>query len=121
MIYKKYIKLLMVQATCNSCEKIIKKICSEEKVYNECRACNLGVFGNCSCENYTRTLINYYCENCKCNVIHCKKCNKFYKNDVHKHTDDYYCNNCLKQKCDDDLLFYKNKYPNYKFEGHYDY
>lgn len=111
----------MVEDICNSCEKSVRKIRSEEEVYNECRACNLGVFGNCSCEQYTRTLIKYYCDNCDYYVLHCEKCKKYYKNDICKQTNEYHCRNCLKQKYDRELLFYKNQYPNYKFEGDYDY
>ena len=55
---------------------------------NECRTCNLGVFGKCECKYYNVQLVN--CKNCNIILNKCKECNKYFDKLIKN-----YCNNCI--------------------------
>lgn len=111
----------MTEPICNKCKTSVHKICNEETIHNQCGACRAGIFASCSCDNHTVDVTKYYCDKCKNYLLYCKNCNQCYNNDIHRQKDDYNCINCLKQKYNDALCFYKRKYPNYEFKGHLDY
>lgn len=58
-------------------ENILKKNVIERK-YNECNGCNLGVFGNCSCESIDISREINFCDNCNSELFMCSSCNKYF-------------------------------------------
>jgi hypothetical protein len=78
---------------------MVKNISRRE--YYECRACNLGVFGNCSCHSEIIYEKEYWCEKCMVKVLECRQCHLFfyYTKKINNHT---YCSQqCLKKRIDE--------------------
>lgn len=71
---------------CNKCSNVLT--IENKTEYNECRACNLGVFGRCDCKYYDVQIMS--CFNCNIELNKCKECNKYFD----KLTKNY-CYDCI--------------------------